>query len=262
MNLLQAKIHQCESAAMELLNNCIMTGKIQSGATGSLNAFVARTGKLDNSANGPQAIPQLIDANPARSVSIEDINGANETWWRNRAIASTATTFTGYKREKNDLYNTCARGVGGPPDLIISDQGIWQVYFNSLQSQERYFITSQRIIDVLGGADDEALKFRGAVHIWDEVVPDVGTSTAHVVDNIGTLTNGTLQSGAHSTEYHINTDAWEYIVHPDADFVMTPFITPVNQDATISTLLWQGQLCVNNRRKHGVLYDLSNTINA
>jgi hypothetical protein len=257
-DLLRAKMMQSQASAVELLNNCVTAGKISSGATGSLNQFVARTGRLDSAANGPLPIPALVDADPSRSVSIGDINGNTESFWRNKATASTATTFAGLKQEMNNVYNNARQGAGGPPDLALVDQLFWEVYFNSLQSQERYFVTNQRIINILGGAEEEHLKFRNAILIWDEVVPDVGTSTANIVDGVGTAN----QSGAHSTGFFLNTESLEYIVHTDADWKQTDFITPVNQDAKVAHLLWQGQLVVNNRRKNAVLYDVDNSIAA
>lgn len=257
-NLLQAKMRQSQASATELLNNCIVAGKLASGATGNLNQFVARTGALDTSADGPQPVTVLVDANPSRSVSVQDINGNTESFWRNQAKASGATTFAGFKNEMNNLYNTCQRGVGGAPDIALCDQRVWELYFQSLQSQERYFITDQRTIDVLGGATDSALRFRNSVLIWDEIVPDVGTSTAEVVDGIGTH----LQDGSHGTLFFLNSESLEYVVHPDADWTQTDFITPVNQDAKVAHLLWQGQWVVNNRRKNGVMYDIDNSISS
>lgn len=255
-DLLRAKMTQSEASAMELQNNAITAGKISSGATGSLNQFVARTGTLDSSADGPLPLTALIDSTPSRSVSIGSINGGTETFWRNQALAATFSTFAGFKQEMNNLYNTCRRGTGGPPDLAIADQKVWELYFNSLQSQERYFVTSPRIINMLGGAEEDMLKMRNAVMIWDEVVADVGTSTANIVDAIGT----SLQAGAHGTLYFINSNALEYIVHPDANWTQSEFIRPVNQDARVAHLLWQGQVVVNNRRKLGVMYDIDNSV--
>jgi hypothetical protein len=257
-NLLQAKMRQSEASAMELLNNCIVNGKIASGATGSLNQFVARTGSLDSSADGPNPVAVLVDANPSRSVSVGDINGNTESFWRNQAKASSATTFAGFKNELNNLYNTCQRGVGGPPDIGLCDQRVWELYFQSLHSQERYFVTSERVINILGGASEDALKFRNAILVWDEVVPDVGTTTADAVDGIGTH----LDDGSHGTMFLLNSESLEYVVHPDADWSQSDFITPVNQDAKVAHLLWQGQWVVNNRRKNGVMYDIDNTISS
>lgn len=264
MDLLRAKTQQSRAAAIELTNRAVVMGRISSGATGNLNQFVAIVGKKDNSADGPLPLPALIDANASRSVAIGSINGANETWWQNQALAATATTFAAFRRDRNRLYNNCARGIMGNPDLIISDQLVWELYFNGLDSKERYVIDSPRDVDVLGGAGDEMLKFRGAINIWDEVVPDVGTSTATPEtengkgDGVGTH----LQSGAHGTEYHLNSQALEYIVHRNRDWVTTPFVRPVGQDAKVAHLLWAGQVVLNNRRKVGVMYDIDNSIAA
>lgn len=264
MDLLRSKTQQSEASAMEITNRAIVMGRLSSGATGNVNQFVAIVGKKDNSADGPLPLPALIDADADRSVSIGSINGNTESWWRNQVVASTASSFAGYKQEKNRLYNDCSRGILGNPDLIISDQLVWELYFNSLQSQERYVRDSPQTVDVLGGAAEDMLKFRGAIHIWDEVVPDVGASTATAEtengkgDGVGTY----LQSGSHGTEYHLNSQAMEYIVHRQRDWVTTPFIKPVGQDARVAHMLWMGQVVVNNRRKLGVAYDIDNSISS
>ena len=255
-NLLRTKETQSQASAIELQNNCVTAGRIASGATGSLNQFSARVGTLDSSAVGPLPLAALVDANPSRSVSVGSINGGTETFWRNQATAFTATTYLGFKQELNNLYNNCSRGAGGPPDLALADQRAWELYFNSLHTLERYQVTSERVINILGGAGEDMLKFRNAVMVWDEVVPDVGTSTANIVDSIGTSN----QSGAHSTIYLLNSESLEYIVHPAANWTHSAFVKPVNGDMRVAHLLWQGQVVVNNRRKNGIGYDLDNSI--
>ncbi len=258
MDLLRSKTVQSEASIKELLNNCIVAGRISSGATGNLNQFVARRGKLDNSADGPLPLSALIDSNASRSVTLGNINGNAEAWWQNQVFASTATTFAGFKQQRQRLYNNCSKGINGHPDLIISDQLIWELYFNSLQSQERYVRDNAREVDMLGGISDEMLKFKGAINIWDEVVPDTGTSTAELIDGVGTF----QQSGAHGSEFMLNSAAMEYVVHSRRDFVTTPFVKPQNQDARVAHILWLGQVVVNNRRKLGVHYDIDNSIAA
>jgi hypothetical protein len=266
LDLLQAKTEQAEASAVQKLNHAIVSGRLNSGATGSLNQFVSLIGVKDTSASGPLPLPALIDASPSRSVSIGSINGGTETWWRNQALAFTGSTFAAFKKARGTLYNRCTKGIAGAPDLILSDQLVWELYYNSLASLERYVITNQKMIDILGGVAEDLIKFRGAVNIWDEVVPDVGTSTATAEtaegegDGVGTY----LQSGAHGTEFHLNTKAMEYVYHPDANFTTTPFQSTLvaGQDASIAYILWQGQVTVKNRRKLGVLYDIDTSITA
>lgn len=254
LSLLQAKTTQAEVSAKQLLNNCIVSGKITTGASSNLGRFSARTGRLDSGAEGPLPLPALVDASPSRNVAIGNINPNTYSFWRNQASSSSASTFAGLKQEMNQVYNDCSKGGGqgggqGTPDLMLGDQRAHEQYWNSLQNQERYVIDSPRVVNVLGGS--EALKFRGAAFIWDEVVPDVETN-ADIVDGIGTVTASTI--------FFLVTDNWEYIVDSQTDFVTTPFITPVGQDARVAEILWMGATAVNNRRKQGVLYGIARNI--
>ena len=245
--LLRSKTEQAEASIRELLNNCIVAGRITASAASG--RFLARIGRLDSGASGPLPLAALVDANASRSVAIGNINGNTYSFWRNQADSSSATTFAGYKQELNNLYNDCSKGVGGPPDLLMGDQVAWEQYWNSLQNQERYVITDARVVNVLGGAD--AIKFRNAAFIWDEVVPDVETN-AEVVDAIGTVTA--------SNVHMLNSETFEWVVDSETDFITTPFVRPQDQDARVAQILWMGALGVNNRRKSGVLYGISRSI--
>lgn len=247
LNLLQAKTQQAEVSIRELLNNCITAGRITASA--SLGQFLRRIGRMDSGALGPFPLAALIDSNASRSVSIGNINGGTYSFWRNKADSSTATTFAGYKQELNNLYNDCSQGVGGSPDLFIGDQVAWEQYWNSLQNQERYVITEPRVVNVLAGS--EAIKFRGAAFVWDEVVPDTETN-AEIVDAVGTPTV--------STVFMVNSETFEYIRDSETDFITTPFVRPENQDARVAQILWMGAVGLNNRRKNGVLYGISRSI--
>ena len=249
LNLLEAKTTQAMNSLRESLNNSIVSGRITSGASAADGEFTARVGSLDSGASGVLPLPALIDVTPARSrTDIGNINPSTYSFWANKNANSSATTFAGYKQELNNLYNTCSQGAGGVPDLLLSDQVAWEQYWNSLQNQERYFVSDQRTIDVLGGTD--ALAFRRAGWIWDEVVPDVETN-ANVVDSVGTVTA--------STVYMINSESFEFVRDAQTDFITTPFVRPENQDARVAQILWMGALGVNNRRKNGVLDGITRT---
>lgn len=251
ISLLQSKTMQAEVSIKELLNNCIVAGRITSGATSAQGQYSARVGRLDSGAVGPLPLAALIDVTASRSVSIGNINGSTYSFWRNQATASSGATFAAMKQEMNQVYNDCSRGTGGAPDLEIADQRAWEQYFNGLQSQERFVIDNPRTVNILAGS--EAIKHRGAAMIWDEVVPDPDTN-AEVVDSIGTVTTSTI--------YMLNTQTWEYVVDQSTDFITTPFVRPENQDARVAQILWLGAMCVNNRRKNGVLSSISRSITA
>lgn len=249
LDLLKSKTTQAENSAKELLNNCVVAGKI--AASSNLGQFSARVGRLDSGATGPLPLAALIDASPTRSVSIGNINGGTYSFWQNKAKSSTASSWAAARLEMNSIYNTCSRGVGGPPDLMIGDQIAWETYWAGLEGKERYVVDNQKTIDILGGSD--ALKFRGATFIWDEVVPDVET-TAEVVDGIGTVSASNI--------HFINSESMEYIVESECDFATTPFVRPENQLARTALIHWMGILGTNNRRKNGVLYGISQSIAA
>lgn len=246
-SMLESKIKQAEGSLKELLNNCIVAGKITASA--DLGRFLARTGSLDSGSQGPLPITALVDGNPTRSVAIGNINPSTYAFWANQIKSSSATSFTGLKQEMNHLYNDCSKGQGGAPDLGICDQTYWETYWLSQQSLERYVVTDKKVIDVLGGAD--ALKFRGMALVWDEVYPDVKTN-ANPIDGIGTFS----KSGCHM----LNTDFIEFMSDSQTDFITTPFVRPENQDARVAQILWMGALGVSNRRKHGVHFNVSQSI--
>jgi hypothetical protein len=257
IDLLQTKIDQAESTARELLNNCIVSGRITSSSASG--QFLANIGRLDSGASGPLPLPALIDANASRSVSIGNINGNTYSFWRNVADSSTASSYAGLKQEMNGTYNDCSKGQGGFPDLMLGDQVAWETYFNSLQSQERYQVTDKRVVDVLGGMNggDDLLKFRGATFIWDEAVPDVETNATVVPPTIGGDTVGTAST---SNIFFLNANAIEIVVDSETDWISTPMVRPENQDARVGQLLWMGAHCIKNRRKLGVLYGISRSI--
>jgi len=247
LDLLKEKTMQAEVSIKELLNNCLVAGRITSSA--AQGQFLARVGRLDSGASGPLPIAAIIDATPTRSVSIGNINGNTYSFWRNQATASTASSFAGLKLEMNTVYNNCSKGSGGSPDMILADQKGWETYWGSLQNQERYLINDAKTVDVLGGT--QALAFRQAAMMWDEVVPDVDTN-AEVVDGVGTVTTSNM--------HFVNSMAMDYVVESGTDFITSPFVRPENQLARVANILWMGAVCTNNRRKLGVLYSISQSI--
>lgn len=250
LDLLQAKTMQSEVSLKELLNNCLLAGRVPTVA--NEGQFFARIGRLDSGAVGPLPLPVLIDTNEARSVSVGNINGNTYSFWRNKtydAGAASVTTFVGLRKALNNLYNQCARGVGGAPDLMVSDQVGWETYWLSLTQNERYIVDSKKTLDILGGSD--ALKFRGATWFWDEVCPD--TDNANVIIDTGSDNTDT-------SVFMINTSTFDFVVESDTDMDTTEFLRPENQDASVAQILWMGAVGVNNRRKNGVLHDVPTTI--
>jgi hypothetical protein len=249
LDLLQAKTMQAEVSLKELLNNCIVAGRITS--TAGSDQIKARIGALDSGASGPLPLGALIDLNPTRAIAIGNINPNTYAFWANKVKNDAATTFIGFKNNMNGLYNDCSKGTGGNVDIILATQIYWETYWLALQQNERYLIDDKKTIDILGGSD--GLKFRGATIVWDEVVPDPETPFNPVDEN------GTNSAAA---AYFVNTETIEFITDTETDFITTDFVRPTDQDASTAQILWMGANTVNNRRKNGLHYGVSQSITA
>ena len=249
LDLLQAKTMQTEVSMKELLNNCIVAGKPSAYGTADTQ-IIARSGRLDSGASGPLPLGNIMDSTVARSVSVGNINGGTYSFWRNNNTDSSATTFVGFRNELNKTYNNCGKGTGGSPDLLLGSQVAWETYWLSLTTSERYLINDKKTVDVLGGS--EALAFRGAAFIWDEVVPDPEAGT-NIIDSPNT-------ANVAATIFFINSEAMSFVTDSATDFITTDFVRPENQDAKVAQVLWMGAVTVNNRRKLGVMDSISASI--
>uniref|UniRef100_A0A6M3IGV3 Putative capsid protein n=1 Tax=viral metagenome TaxID=1070528 RepID=A0A6M3IGV3_9ZZZZ len=250
MNLLEAKIKQAEMTMREKLNGDLICGAV-SGST-----FVPELSVGGNLGLLPLGyfLRKLNATDPTRGGNVGNIAGATYSWWRHRtadigangtqtgnAFAIDATTYAILKVALFRMYNFCSRGSGGSPDLVVMDQVAYETYHNSMVGQISY--TNQKMADM--GFDN--IKLRGATCLWDEKVPDIYTGTA-------AITKGTA--------FFLNTDFYQLFIDSETDIVTTPFIEPENQTAKTAKLLFMGNAAVSNLRKHGVCYDILQTISA
>ena len=53
--------------------------------------------------------------------------------------------------------------------------------------------------------------------------------------------------------YFINTNYLELVVHQDADMTVMEDMRPVNQDGSVTPILWMGNLTCSNRKQQGVI---------
>ena len=254
LGLLQAKTTQTMNSVRQLVNNSIVAGRITTGASSAAGQFDARVGRMDSGAKSLLPLSALIDATPTRSrTDIGNINPNTYTFWGNFAQDFVAvSTFAAYRFNLTHLYNNASRGVMGAPDLMLGSQVAWEQYWNSMALNERYLITNQRTLDILGGSS--ALAFREAAFVWDEVTPDLGTNGT-IVDSIG-LTSGDI---AKDSVFFINSEAMEWVYDMETNFITTPMVRPENQDARTGQILYMGILGTNNRRKLACAFNIQHT---
>lgn len=232
MSLLEAKTRQAMMSMIEELNRQVMSGTI------SGTAFIQ-----GNSSQDLISIPELIPKD-STAATVGSISRANESWWRSVATSSSATTWATLRAELYTLYNDCSKGsIGGSPKLGIADQTTFETYELSLNDQKRY------IDAAVASLGFETIMLKSAALVWDEMVPDMQTPAN---EDTGTKSKGSL--------FLINDEFMELSVDKESNVVTTPFLENQNQTAISAKVLFMGQLTVDNMRKHGLLYNISQSI--
>jgi len=248
LNLLEAKIKQAEMTMREKLNNDLVLGTISS------STFVQDT--AEDGSYGLNPLGYFLrkeKATDPTTTSVGNISGSSYSWWRHRVgvlgsnagsvsnedFSLSSDSYGDFNVAMRRMYNYCARGTGGAPDLVVADQVTFETYENSLQTAVRYMNTKMADLGF------DTIKLRGATCIWDEKVPDVYSGSS-------TMTYGTA--------FFLNTKFYELFIDSQTDVITTPFVEPENQTAKTAKILFMGNAGVSNMRKHGVAIDISQSI--
>lgn len=205
-----------------------------SQAAGSLVDLLATgifsdgTGSTNKQLTGLAA---MIETTPGTS-SYASVPTANTTW-RNQVQTSVGSAATNLVSKMRVLWNSCKQGKGGSdstPDYIVTTQTVHEALEALLFPSVRYESNPKSGAD----AGISTLKFKGATVEWDAYCD-----------------SGML--------YMLNSKHIFLFIHPDANFSMAEggFQKPINQDALVCQILFQGNLCTNNRRKQGKLQGIT-----
>lgn len=155
------------------------------------------------------------------------------TAWRNQVQSSVGSAAVNLVPKMRTLWNNCRQGKGGAngaPDYIVTTQTVAEAMEALLFPSVRYESNPKSGAD----AGISTLKFKGATVEWDAYCD-----------------SGVL--------YMLNSKHIFLFVHPEANFSMAAggFQKPINQDALVTQILFQGNLCTNNRRKLGKLQGIT-----
>lgn len=249
LNLIREKVNIAEMSFREEIERQIVQGTVSSTtglfAAGNAGKDLNPLGLLVSKAEGSS----LND-------TVHSISTSTDSWWMNRGTAaagtaepSTATTRETHHQEMIRLYNHCSRGSTNDfPDLILSDQNYFQGYELSLLAQQRYGNYADEGAASVGF---ESLKFKGAVMLWSEMVPNFGTTPTDAVS----LT----QNSGRQVAWFLNSRWLELVIDEATHFINTPFEEPVDQTAIYSKILFMGQFTVTQRRKQGLHFDVADS---
>lgn len=221
----ELRINSGESRIVNLakskLKNAIRTFK------NNFSVDMYSDGTLTNQVNGLQAL--IADAGTG---TVGGINSSNYAFWQNTvqsaaaplqgggAIAVGATTIESLMLP---LWLQLSRG-DDKPDLIVMSNDYFTFYEQSQTSLKRYSDSKS----ATGGF--VSLKYKTADVIFD---------------------GGSGIPAAHA--YFINSDYLELVVHRDADLEIMEDMRPLNQDGSVTPILWMGNLSCSNRMLQGVM---------
>jgi len=202
-----------ESALENLLDEKKTQAELSLQTLFEQHIFQATSGSKDI-----KSLPEIITT----SGTVGDINGSTSTWWAAQSKSSGAFATQGVA-DLTNLYNTISMQapVGGP-EMIVSSQLEIEFYEKTMVANERFTSTEK------GDAGFGKVYFKSTPWVWSPQA------------SVGTI-------------YMLHSDALEFFVNSDTDFVTTEFVKPYNQDARTAQILVACALTTGNRRKLGRL---------
>lgn len=175
----------------------------------------------DGTGNGSKDVTGLV-AMVAATGTYGGINSSTYTWWQDY-VESTSEALTLAKMRLG--FNTPSLGGKDHPNVIVTTQTLFQSYEGLLTVDVDILSTDTK---KLGDAGFQALEFKGVPIVWDEQC------------NSGVM-------------YFLNTEHMKLVVHKDANFAVTDFVKPENQDARVAQILFMGNLTCDRRKSFGKL---------
>ena len=145
------------------------------------------------------------------------IDHGSYSWW-NSQVDSTTTVLT--LSAMQGLYGDAGEG-SEYPNLLMSDQDMFDRYWNLLQPQQRF-------------ADEGMAKggFKSLLFNGQPYVVDAASPANHL--------------------WMLNLDYLDCYPHKDENFRFEKFIKPVNQNVKLAKIYWMGIVASSNNRRHAV----------
>jgi len=222
---LDSRNNQGENQVRDLWKTKIQQAESEMGDNLATDAY------SDGTADGSRQITGLLAmiATTITSGTYAAIDTAVNTKWRNQVSASVGAAATNLLPALRTVYNDCTEvsSVEGEPDALVTTQTVAEVLEALTLPAVRY----------VGGAEADLStkpKYRNAKILWE----------------------AKCQSGV---MYVLNSNHLFMFVHRDADMNMLPAgkQQPINQDAFVAPIIWQGNMACNLRAALGKLTGLT-----
>ncbi len=151
------------------------------------------------------------------------ISPTGNTWWQSQVKSSGAFSTQGISDLTNLVNTISIQNPSGLPEMLVGDQLAFE-YYEKTQTTNIRYTGDDRMAD----AGFENLRFKGIPWTWSPQAP------------AGTL-------------YALHSDAMEFAVNTDTDFLVKPFVDSISADSRVGKILLACALMTGNRRKLGKL---------
>ena len=178
--------------------------------------------RLENGLSTPIAqANNLIDLETlVNTGTLGTVAGSTSTYWQATVTASGSFAAQGLSDLTTATYAVASSAEQDTPTIYITTKTIFQ-YFE----QTRLPLERISNADLTANAGYRNLTFKGVPIVYGNYI---GSGLA----------------------FGLNMNYIDLVVDTETDFVMTPFIMPVNQTAKVAYILWRGNMCTMNRRRH------------
>lgn len=183
----------------------------------------------DGTGNGNKQLTGLA-AMVAATGTYGGINSSTYTWWQS-FVDSTSEALS--LADMRTAFNTAGVGGKDTPNIIVTTQTLYEKYESLLTYVSATNVAGSMAFNTegtkkLGDAGFQALAFKGVPIVWDELCTSLGM-------------------------YFLNTRHMKLVVHKDANFKVSDFVKPENQDARVAQVLFMGNLTCDRRKSFGLL---------
>ena len=252
VDLVKSRIKQAELGLQEQFAQMLMWGSANQAGGSLLTPYTSPI----NGSLGIEPLWEIISNTVTASTSVGNINQSTNTWWRNKYLACTASTYDSHLLQFDQIFNRCGLGTGGKPKLVLVDETTYELTVHAAYQKYRY--TEVKTDELY---PFENIMYKGAHIVMDDKVPDLKNGI------VPTLTGGAGDPSTltHGTAAFINPTFFKMIYEEDSDFKMLEddsgktMFKPVNGDSRVGHVAWMGNLICNNRRKQGVMDTIPRT---
>lgn len=163
----------------------------------------------------------LIDIDTMVSTgTLGTIPGGTQTFWQSTVTASGSFAAQGLTDMTTATYAVASSATVDTPTIYITDKTNFQRFESTRLPLER--ISNG---DLTANVGFRNLTFKGVPLVYGNFI-----------------TSNTLLG--------LNMNYIDLVVDSETDMAMTPWVMPVNQTVKVAFILWRGNLCTMNRRRH------------